>query len=92
MQEENRVRIPKELLRKAEKIAKKRGTTVSEILAKDLKKLEVRKMSKTQKNDQGEDEDVCMCEVCNEEVPEDADFCPYCGEEFDDEEDDEEKD
>jgi rubrerythrin len=48
-----------------------------------IKKLEAKKMESKEK-------DAWVCDECGAEVPENACFCPYCGVEFEDEDEDEE--
>ena len=35
---------------------------------------------------------MALCDECEKEIPEDAIFCPYCGVEFEEEEESEEED
>ena len=69
------------------KISLQKNIPMAQLISKTIKKLEVKKV----KNE----ENVVICNECELKIPEDSVFCPYCGVEFDEEEDleeDEEED
>ena len=68
---------------KLKKYSEKHGLLMTEVLSKALSKLESKKLESKEK-------DFCTCDECEEKIPEDASFCPYCGVEFEDEDEDEE--
>jgi rubrerythrin len=65
------------------RIADKHGVPLSDMFSEAIKKLEAKKMESKEK-------DAWVCDECGAEVPENACFCPYCGVEFEDEDEDEE--
>ena len=76
-------KIREEDYKRAKAYAEKHGIPMTEVLARALKKLEVKKVDQP-------DQDLDTCDECGEEIPKDSLFCPYCGVEFEDEEEDEE--
>ena len=63
--------------------SEKHGISMSEAMARSLRKLEVRK------TEQPESE-LDTCDECRKDIPKDSAFCPYCGVEFDDDDEEEE--
>jgi len=85
-QEDTRIVLTKEQFAKVKARAEKEGVPRSEIVYGLLKKV------LGGEKHMSEDE-IWECDECGEEIPADADFCPYCGVEFaeDEEEEDEEE-
>ena len=70
------------------KYAKKHNVQIVDALAQAIKKLEVRKTEPAVKTVREVKFDTC--DECGREIPEDSEFCPYCGVEFDEEDEEEE--
>jgi len=82
MSEHTKASIRRRDLAKLKKVAHRRGIPVVDLLANMISELEVKKL-------ESDEEDTAICDNCDEEVPEDASFCPYCGVEFEEEEEEE---
>jgi len=74
---------------KLKKYAKKHGLSMIDCLGDMLSKLEVRKLES--ETPVSKEIELDICEECNAEVPSDSKFCPQCGVEFDDEDEDDEE-
>ena len=81
-------KIRAEDYRRAKAYAEKHGIPMTEVIARALKKLEVKKVE-TPENVKSVELDECG--ECGEEIPKDSSFCPYCGVEFNDEDDEEDE-
>ncbi len=73
------VRLSERDYDRLKKISERQDIPMAQIISKALKSLEVKKV----KNE----ENVVICNECELKIPEDSVFCPYCGVEFDEEED-----
>ena len=72
---------------RAKAYAKRHGIPVTEVIARALQRLEVKKVETPENVKQVE---LDECGECGEEIPKDSLYCPYCGVEFDEDEEEEE--
>ena len=82
-------RVKKEDYDRLRRYSKKHNVDFAEALSQAVKKLEVRKTESAVKTVREVKFDTC--DECGREIPEDSEFCPYCGVEFDDSEEDDEE-
>lgn len=83
------MKMREEDYRRLKAYCKRNDVSIAEALSKVITKLEVRKTETAVKTVREVKFDTC--DECGREIPEDSEFCPYCGVEFDDEEEDEEE-
>ena len=84
------IKVSESVYARLKRASERSGIPMAQLVAEFVRKMEIHKVVKTV----GEEKDVktWSCDECEEDIPEDAVFCPYCGVEFDESEDEDEDD
>jgi uncharacterized protein with PIN domain len=86
---ETTVKMRKKDHAKIKTFAKKHGITITEALGDLIESREVKKVATEEPK--SKEIELAICDNCEEDIPIDASFCPYCGVEFEEDEDEDEE-
>ena len=84
---QRQIKVSESVYARLKALSERSGIPMARLVSDWVEKNESHKVVKKM----GEEEkDIVMCDECEEEIPKDASFCPYCGVEFGEDEDIEE--